>query len=83
MANPLISKTVVSVLLAIGILIPIFQGVLYWVRALLLSMADVSGAEIVGRLVLAGGVIWLVDLVFLVLVLAARSLCEDDLSSSE
>jgi hypothetical protein len=41
---------------------------------LLLAMGDAGGAVVLNRLALAGGVLWVIDLVLLVFVLGLRAL---------
>ena len=69
----MLSRSVVSVLLAAALLFPIAQGILYWVGSLLAAMQDAAGQQFVNRLVMGLGVLWLIDLVVLVIALAINS----------
>lgn len=57
-------------LLALALGLPVVQAVLLWIRALLASMEDPSGAAIVGHIVTACQVVWSLSLVGLIIVLA-------------
>ena len=70
----LISRTILAILLAVAVLLPVAQGVLYWVGNLLSAMDDADGAVFAARLTLALGVFWVLDLILLVLALAVNSL---------
>lgn len=61
-------------LLLLALVLPVAQGVLYWVALLLGAMQDAPGAAIVGRIVLVCGAVWVIDLVALVIVLALQTL---------
>ena len=73
---PFISRMVLVTLLALAVLLPVAQGVLFWVRELLLAMEDELGAAIVGRLVLVAATVWIFDLIALILALAVNAMAE-------
>jgi hypothetical protein len=54
--------------------LPVVQAVLLWAGGLLKAMGDAAGANAVGRISTAAGVLWLICLVGLVVVLALESL---------
>ena len=62
----------VSALVA-AILLPITIAVLYGVGTLLQAMGDVSGAAGVGRVALACGILWGLDLISLIVMLATAA----------
>ena len=71
--SPIPSRPVVAILLA-GILLPIALCVVLGVAALLARMGDSAGGAVLYRIALAGGILWVLDLICLVLVLAIDSL---------
>lgn len=83
MQQPLIPQRLVLVLLAAAILVPITVCVLLSVAALLNAMGDNTGGVVLQRIALAGGVVWAVDLICLVLALAANAVKNRDDSSGE
>ncbi len=74
MSRPMISDRVVLSLLAIAILLPVALCVVLGVAALLAQMGDAAGGAVLYRIALAGGIVWIIDLILLVLALAIRSL---------
>ena len=69
----------VRVLLTAGLVVlPIFLAVIWGVAALLRAMEDASGAVAVRYVGLAGGILWVVDLICLVLLQGLESLGERD-----
>jgi hypothetical protein len=64
------SRRLIFNLILFAVVLPIAQGVLYWVGLLLSATADESGALLVGRLSLICGIVWVVDLVVLLVLLA-------------
>ncbi|MCA9246367.1 MAG: hypothetical protein KDA42_04600 [Planctomycetales bacterium] len=71
-----ISRTILAILLVLALLLPVTQGVLFWVANLLAGMDDTSGAAFTQRLSLAIGVFWMLDLIVLVLAMAVNSLSQ-------
>jgi len=65
-------------LLSLAIALPVIYCVLIGVRGLAASMGDEMGAAVVGHVGTACLAIWAVSLVGLVVVLAARSVIEDE-----
>jgi type VI protein secretion system component VasK len=74
MQHPLIPPRFLVVLLLVGILLPITLCVVLGVAALLVQMGDSAGGGVLYRIALAGGILWVVNLICLVLVLAIGSL---------
>jgi hypothetical protein len=75
-----ISQRVILGLIVGAVGLPIVICVLLGLSYLLAAMNDVAGAQCVGRFCLAAGVIWVVDLVALLVVLAVHSLDRQDRS---
>jgi hypothetical protein len=66
---PIFSRLLVTLLFA-AILLPITLCVLLGVAALLVQMGDSSGGGVLQRIALAGGILWVVDLICLLVALA-------------
>jgi hypothetical protein len=66
---PIFSRLLVTLVFA-GILLPITLCVVLGVAALLVQMGDTSGGGVLQRIALAGGILWAVDLICLVLIVA-------------
>ena len=64
----------VLALAAAAILLPITICVVVGVAALLVGMGDQWGGAVLFRIALAGGIVWIIDLVCLVLALAVGTL---------
>jgi hypothetical protein len=62
-------------LVFVGVLAPITLCVVLGVAALLTQMGDNTGGGVLYRIALAGGILWVVDLICLLLVLAIGSIC--------
>jgi hypothetical protein len=73
-----VSRPILGYLLALSVLLPLAQGVLFWVGKLLLAMQDTAGEAFVSRVSLGCGVLWVLNLVILVIVLAINSLRQSD-----
>ena len=56
--------------------LPVLQAVLFWVAGLLAAMGDKAGAQVLGHISTAAGVLWIVTLVGLVIAVAVQSLDE-------
>lgn len=67
-------RNALSILLATALVLPIAELVMLGLARLLAAMGDQAGALVLDRISLAGGILWMVDLVLLLLVLAIRSL---------
>jgi hypothetical protein len=63
-------RAAAKTLLVLALALPVVASVLVWVAGLLRAMGDVAGATVVGYVVTACQVAWLVSLVGLVIVLA-------------
>jgi uncharacterized BrkB/YihY/UPF0761 family membrane protein len=74
MHRPLIPDRIVLALIVVAILLPITLCVVSGVAALLSQMGDVAGGGVLHRIALAGGILWVIDLICLVLALAIGSL---------
>lgn len=61
-------------LIGVTIVLPIILCVVLGVAALLDAMGDTAGGGVLHRIALAGGILWVVDLIGLVLVLAINTL---------
>ena len=74
MNRPLIPNRIVLSLIAVAILLPITLCVVLGVAALLGQMGDAAGGAVLNRIALAGGILWAINLIFLLLALAVGSL---------
>ena len=74
MHHPLISHRVVLGLVVTTILLPITICVVIGVGALLEGMGDVAGGTALHRIALGCGIVWVIDLICLLLVLAIGTL---------
>jgi hypothetical protein len=63
-------------LIVVTIFLPIILCVVLGVAALLGAMGDTTGGLVLHRIALAGGILWIIDLIGLVLVLAIDTLRE-------
>lgn len=74
MHQPLIPHRIVVALIAVTLLLPITICVVFGVSALLNAMGDATGGAVLHRIALGFGILWAVDLIGLVLVLAVGTL---------
>jgi hypothetical protein len=74
MPPPLISNRIVLALIAAALLLPITLCVVFGVAALLGAMGDSAGGAVLHRIALGCGILWGIDLICLVLVLAIGTL---------
>ncbi len=74
MHQPLIPHRVVLALLTVAILMPIVICVVVGVAALLGGMGDIAGGAALHRVAMGGGILWVIDLICLLLVLAMGTL---------
>jgi hypothetical protein len=74
MQQPLLPHRFVLTLVVAAVLLPIILCVVLGVAALLSAMGDSLGGAVLLRIALAGGMLWVIDLVCLVMVLALGSL---------
>ncbi|MFZ1934668.1 MAG: hypothetical protein WCB27_15300 [Thermoguttaceae bacterium] len=70
----MIPDRIVLLLIAVAVLLPVALCVVLGIAALLAQMGDAAGAAVLYRIALAGGILWVIDLIFLVLALAIGSL---------
>ncbi len=70
MQEPLVPRRLVLALIVAAILLPIMLCVVLGVAGLLNAMGDSLGGIVLHRIALAGGILWIIDLICLVLVLA-------------
>ena len=74
MNRPIIPDRIVLSLIVGAVLLPITLCVVLGVAALLAQMGDVAGGAVLNRIALAGGILWAIDLISLLLTLAIGSL---------
>jgi hypothetical protein len=74
MSRPMIPDRIVLSLVIAAVLLPITLCVVLGVAAMLAQMGDTAGGTVLNRIALAGGIVWVIDLICLVLTLAIRSL---------
>ena len=74
MNRSIIPARIVLSLVVVAVLLPITLCVVLGVAALLAQMGDAAGGAVLNRIALAGGILWVVDLIFLVLATAIGSL---------
>ncbi len=74
MHQPLISHRIVLTLIATTLLLPITICVVFGVAALLEAMGDSAGGAVLHRIALGCGILWVIDVICLVLVLAIGTL---------
>jgi hypothetical protein len=74
MNRSLIPDRVVLSLVVVAILLPITLCVVLGVAALLTQMGDATGGAVLDRIALAGGILWVIALICLLLTLAIGSL---------
>lgn len=67
-------RNALAALLVAALVLPIAELVMLGLARLLAAMGDEAGAVVLDRISLAGGILWTVDLVALLLVVAIRSL---------
>ena len=74
MHRPLVPHRIVLTLIATALLLPITICVVFGVAAMLQAMGDAAGAAVLNRVALGGGILWGVNLIGLLLVLAIGTL---------
>jgi len=75
--KPIVSKALCFLLVA-GLLLPVAICVIVALAALLTAMQDAAGGAALRYVALAGGVLWIVDLVAIVLLQAIDALDRPD-----
>jgi hypothetical protein len=78
MRTPLIPRRITFTLLAFALLLPIVLCVVLGTSALLTAMGDVAGGSILQRMALGCGMLWAIDLICLVVVLAVNGMKDPD-----
>ena len=73
-----VPRWAVMLLLAGFVLMPIAVLVIWAMGTLLGTMGDSIGGAVLLRIALAGGILWTIDLLGLVLAVALNSLADDD-----
>jgi hypothetical protein len=74
MHQPLIPHRVVISWIAAAILLPVTICVVFGVSALLAAMGDSAGGGVLLRIALGCGILWVIDLISLLVVLAIGTL---------
>ncbi|MEN6448906.1 MAG: hypothetical protein ABFC96_00305 [Thermoguttaceae bacterium] len=74
MQQPFIPQRLVVVLIATALLLPIAACVVAAVASLMWGMGDRSGGAVLLRVAQAGGILWIIDLVCLLLTTATATL---------
>jgi hypothetical protein len=74
MHGPLIPHRIVLALVTVALLLPITICVVVGVAALLSGMGDFAGGAMLHRLSLGFGILWVIDLICLLLLLAIGTL---------
>jgi hypothetical protein len=74
MPPPLVPHRIVLALIVTAILLPIAICIVFGVAALLQAMGDSAGGAVLHRIALGGGILWAINLISLVLVLAIGTL---------
>ena len=77
-SRPVIPRRILAALLVVSLVLPIAICVLLALARLLAAMNDAAGARVLERLGLAGGVLWIIGLVGLLLLLGIQSLSRPD-----
>ncbi len=74
MRQPLIPRGFQLTLVAGALLLPICVCVILGISVMLGRMGDAAGEGVLSRIALGGGILWIIDLVSLLLILAVGSL---------
>lgn len=77
MLNDSHRRKAVLILLIAAVALPIIVTVLSGAASLFASLGDAAAATFLGRVALAGGLVWTIELICLLLVLAWNSLADD------
>jgi hypothetical protein len=78
MPQPLVPQRAVLALLGGAVVLPIALCVVLAVAALLSAMGDTTGGVALQRIALAGGILWAIDLICLILALAIQAVRDHD-----
>jgi hypothetical protein len=74
MSRNLVPRRAIAAMVAAALILPIAICVTLGLAALLGAMGDASGKAVLDRVALAGGIVWGVDLICLLLAQAVQSL---------
>ncbi|MEE8450959.1 MAG: hypothetical protein V3R99_03560 [Thermoguttaceae bacterium] len=77
MSQKLVPRRAILLLIAAALALPIVICVILAVGSVLLAMDDTSGFVVLRRIALAGGILWAIDLICLLVVLALNALADD------
>ena len=77
MSRKLVPRRAVLLLVASAIVLPIAICMILAVGAILGAMGDTQGGVALQRIALAGGILWAIDLICLVVVLALNTLIDN------
>ncbi len=75
--RPVPASTVLLLLVG-ALMLPVAISILFGLGRLLSAMGDTAGGSVLGWIALAGGILWSLDLIGLVLVQAINSLGNND-----
>lgn len=78
----MISRTTITRLLVAALILPIALSVTWGTGQLLEAMGDTTWAQILYRICLIGGILWVIDLVCLLVAVAVFVVAPDDSSDS-
>ena len=78
MIHRLVPRWALLSLTAGALLLPIIVCVMVGMGALLGAMNDIQGGIFLNRLALAGGILWTIDLICLIVALGLSTLGDDD-----
>ena len=70
----MIPRRILAVLVVVALVLPVALCVLLGIARLLGAMGDAAGAAVLDRLGLAGGILWVIALIGLLLVLAIQAI---------
>lgn len=77
MSQKLVPRRAILLLIAAALVLPVVICVILAVGSVLLAMEDTSGFVALRRIALAGGIVWAIDLICLLVVLALNALADD------
>jgi len=77
MSQKLVPRRAILLLIAAALVLPVVICVILAVGSVLLAMGDASGVVVLQRIALAGGILWAIDLICLLVALALNALADD------
>ena len=77
MSQKLVPRRAILLLIAAALVLPIVICVILAVGSVLAAMDDTPGYVVLRRIALAGGILWAIDLICLLVVLALNVLADD------